>query len=152
MRRAVVLALASLLLAGCAAARAATAGGGSGAGLGGCGLGGDLEYLGETSFAALGLSDQIGDPEADRIGSAWLGSIEGMPGDGMNASRVVCIQYADESVTALSIDAGWLPPTALEVPTEEGGISVPTPILLVGGAAIVIIGFSVVAFRREAIG
>jgi hypothetical protein len=142
-----------LLLAGCAAARAATiGGGGGGVGLGGCGLDGALEYIGETSFAGLGLGNQIGGPDVERIGSAWVGSMEAVPADGMNASRVVCIEYPDGGVTAINIDAGWQPPGTLAVPIEDSGLSVPTPILLVGGAAILIIGFSVVAFRREAIG
>jgi hypothetical protein len=153
MRRAVVLALASLLLAGCAAARAATVGGGGGAGPGGCVDGAAaFEYIGETSFAALGLGGQMGGPDVDRIGSAWVGNMEGMPADGMNSAPVVCIEYPDGGITAVGVEPGWRPPVALEAPVEEGGMSVPTPILLVGGAAIVIIGFSVVAFRREAIG
>jgi hypothetical protein len=150
MRRAVVLAFTSLLLVGCTSARAATVGGGGGAGLGGCGMEGALEYIGETSFAALGLGDQMGGPEVERIGSAWVSTLEEVPADGMNASRVICIEYPDGGVTAVSVEPGWQPPAAIEGPIEESGISMPTPILLVGGAAIVIIGFSVVAFRREA--
>jgi hypothetical protein len=62
---------------------------------------------------------------------------------------MICIEYPDGSVTAASIDDSWQPPVGVDGPIEESGLQVPTPILLVGGAAIVIIGFSVVAFRRE---
>jgi hypothetical protein len=150
MRRLVVLALASMLLAGCAAAQAATIGGGGGVAVGGCGASAEYEYVGETSFAQLGLSDVFGGPDADRIGSVWVSSTGVVPEGGMVGSRTICIEYPDGSITAGTIDDSWQPPAVIGVPIEDTGLRVPTPILLVGGAAIVIIGFSVVAFRRDA--
>jgi hypothetical protein len=155
MTRLVVLVLAAMLLAGCATARAATNGGGGVVGSG-CGQPGEFEYVGETSLAALGLGGtadgQFQGPDVDRVGSVWV-SIAGKVPDGMLVGdRMICIEYDDGSIMASTIDASWQPPAVLEAPSEETGGGVPTPILLVGGGAIVIIGFSVVAFRREAAG
>jgi hypothetical protein len=153
MRRFVLFSLAPMLLAGCAVARAATVGGPVPGDDGPCGIPGELEYLGETSVAALGLTSQFGTgPEASRIGSVWMSSsgaaVQGLGGAG---DRVICIEYGDGSAMASTIDGSWQPP-AIDASVEDGGGGVPTPILLVGGSAIVIVGFSVVAFRRDATG
>ena len=140
-----------VFLAGCAAARAATVGGG-GIGAGNaCGGPGEFAYVGETSLAALGLADDAGvmGGDAERVGSVWF-SPDG--GDPAAQSRLVCIQYDDGSVMVTGVDSSWQPPGAPSAPGDGSAAGVPMPIILVGGGAVVIIGFSIVAFRRESVG
>jgi hypothetical protein len=145
-----------MVLAGCGTVRGATVGGPAGGFP--CGAPEDFSFIGETSLAALGLADQFGGgPDAQRIGSVWVGTSSPVmePVPAPNGAepvpmpmRVVCIQWDDGSSMSGSIDDSWQPPGSIAASNTDGG-GPPFPLLVIGGSAVVIVGFSIVAFRRD---
>jgi len=161
-----MLAMPTLLTAGCALA-------GSGqqvvAGPGVVGAGmpfpecqtAELAFAGESTLAAVGLAEFAGGPDANKVGMIWItaGPVaidQPMPiGEGKGgpapSGRWVCVQWPDGSGMAGNIPDDWVPPASLTgAATSDEGITAP-PIgllALVIGAAV-LIGVSVLAFRRE---
>jgi hypothetical protein len=161
-----MLAMPTLLTAGCAV-------GGSGqqvvAGPGVVGAGmpfpecqtAELAFAGESTLAAVGLAEFAGGPDANKVGMIWItaGPVaidQPMPiGEGKGgpapSGRWVCVQWPDGSGMAGNIPDDWVPPASLTgAATSDEGITAP-PIgllALVIGAAV-LIGVSVLAFRRE---
>lgn len=151
MRRQIGLIVSALLLTGCIAVRAATIGGPP-AGAFACGEPAEFSFIGETSLTALGLGGEFGGPDADRIGSVWVSTGAGDPGGKVPgvATRTVCVQWDDGGSLITTVDPNWQPPGSLPTPAGAGGL--PVPILVLGGGAVVIIGFSIFAFRRDSPG
>jgi hypothetical protein len=165
-RSLLILAMPLLLTAGCAV-------GGSGqqvvAGPGVVGAGmpfpecqtAELAFAGESTLAAVGLAEFAGGPDANKVGMIWItaGPVavdQPMPiGEGKGgpapSGRWVCVQWPDGSGMAGNIPDDWVPPASLTgAATSDEGITAP-PIgllALVIGAAV-LIGVSVLAFRRE---
>ena len=122
----------------------------------------ELAFAGESTLAAVGLADFAGGPDANRVGMIWItaGPVaidQPMPiGEGKGgpapAGRWVCVQWPDGSGMAGNIPDDWSPPASLaggDATADEGVTAPPIGVLaLVIGAAI-LIGVSVLAFRRE---
>lgn len=119
----------------------------------------ELAFAGESTLAAIGLGEFAGGPDANKVGMIWVTAgpvaMPGPGGPGMPApvpeGRMVCVQWQDGSGMAGTIPDDWVPPVGDAVvgsseATEDPPIGV---LVLVGGAAI-LIGASVLAFRREA--
>ena len=73
------------------------------------------------------------------------------PGPEPPAERLVCMQFPDGSGMAGPVPAGWQPPNLLDgdlaETSEESRVPVTLIVLAVGAALL--IGVSVLAFRRE---
>jgi hypothetical protein len=120
----------------------------------------EYAFVGESSLAALGLADDLGGgPDASRVGMIWVTANPvtqpqpvpvggGKLGD-QPAQRWVCVQWPDGSGMGGSVPDEWVPPESAvtAVATEAQEIPLGTLAVLVG--AVVLIGFSFVAFRRE---
>jgi hypothetical protein len=165
MRR--LLALVPLLLGACAVV-APIGGGAVGVAEPAAGLmfpecqGVELAFEGETTLGALGLDEFAGGPEASKVGLIWItaepvaldmGPMPVGKGDVPPAQRMVCVQWPDGSGMMGPVDNAWQPPSLLDggdgaALTSEG----PGPplglVALVVGAAV-LVGVSVLAFRRE---
>lgn len=115
----------------------------------------DFSFVGRTSMAALGLSDPM-DPEAGRVGMAWVtrgpvawGPPGNAPADDM--MRAACMSWEDGSGMGQSIDDSWQPPNALFAAggTAELPEGPPGGLLVLAALAAVLVGASVIAFRRD---
>jgi hypothetical protein len=117
----------------------------------------ELAFAGESTLAAIGLAE-FGGPDANKAGMIWVtaGPVA-MPGprppgvgDAMPEGRMVCVQWPDGSGMSGTIPDGWLPPAGVPVegPSETTG-GLPIGVLVLVGGAAVLIGASVLAFRRE---
>ena len=164
-----MLAMPVLLTAGCAI-------GGSGQPVVGVGVGvaepavmpfpecqtAELAFAGESTLAAVGLADFAGGPDANRVGMIWITAgpvaidqpmpIGGGKGELAPAGRWVCVQWPDGSGMAGNIPDDWVPPgslTGATTTTDEGSTTPPIGVLALVIGAAVLIGVSVLAFRRE---
>jgi hypothetical protein len=125
---------------------------------------GDYAFAGESTLAALGLAEFAGGPDASRVGMIWVTAgpaaidvAQPVPAGGGKApveqrpSRMVCVQWPDGSGMAGPVPDDWVPPAnaaGAGTPDEStAGLPLGTLALVVG--AVVLIGVSVVAFRRE---
>lgn len=126
----------------------------------------ELAFAGESTLAAIGLGDFAGGPDANKVGMIWVtagpASIGGpmpMPAGGgkggdMPAQRMVCVQWPDGSGMAGNIPDDWVPPASLTggaATADEGVTAPPIGVLALVIGAAVLIGVSVVAFRREGV-
>ena len=124
----------------------------------------ELAFAGETTLAAIGLGDLAGSgPDANKVGMIWVtagpAAME-MPqpvpagdegkGAAMPAGRMVCVQWPDGSGMGGTVPDDWVPPaTALAAGSPEATGGPPIGVLVLVGGAVVLIGASVLAFRRE---
>ncbi len=165
-----VLAMLTLLIGGCALSGTVTGGAAEPAiGVDGgpmpwpeCQTG-DYAFAGESTLAAIGLGDFAGGPDANKVGMIWVtagpASIDGpmpVPAGGgqdpaMPAQRMVCVQWPDGSGMAGNIPDDWVPPASLTgaAVSDEGAAGLPIGVLALVIGAAVLIGVSVLAFRRE---
>lgn len=119
----------------------------------------ELAFAGESTLAALGLGEFAGGPDANKVGMIWVTAgpvaMPGPGGPGMPApvpeGRMVCVQWPDGSGMAGTISDEWVPPPAAAVDgSSEATGGPPIGVLVLVGGAAVLIGASVLAFRREA--
>ncbi len=174
MRSALALAMLALSTAGCALAGSGVTGPGVGVGVADqpmvfpeCQTA-ELAFAGETTLSAIGLGDFAGGPDANRVGMIWVTAgpvsmggpvpmpVGGVGGDGgkgadVPAARMVCVQWPDGSGMGGSIPDEWVLPANVSstVGSEESGGSLPIGVLALVGGATVLVGVSVLAFRRE---
>lgn len=165
---AITLATVVLLIAGCSAVLPQ-----SGPVVGGAGVGvaepmvfpecqtAELAFAGETTLAAIGLGDFVGGPDANKVGMIWVtAGPANMPqpvpagevgkGGAMPAGRMVCVQWADGSGMSGTIPDDWVPPATASVDgSAEATGGPPIGVLVLVGGAVVLVGASVLAFRRE---
>lgn len=131
-----------------------------------CTQAGEFAFAGESTLAALGLGEMMGGPDASKPGMIWVtanpvqmqgpGGGVGMGMEAMPMQRMVCVQWPDGSGMSTTVPDGW------EVPVDIGGddaaeasatvSAAPVDLgpIAVMVAVVVLIGFSVLAFRREA--
>ena len=117
----------------------------------------ELAFSGESTLAAIGLGDFAGGPEANKVGMIWVTAgpvaMPGPAGPGMPVpqQRMICVQWPDGSGMAGPIQDDWVPP-AVAIRDESGeaaGGGPPIGVLVLVGGAVILIGASVLAFRRE---
>ena len=116
----------------------------------------EFAFVGETSLNAIGLGQ--GSPDDGRVGMVWVTAGPGnMPDPGGGAppqapSRFVCVQWADGSGMGMNIPDDWAPPViaggGTGDPAAQGTVPI-WPLALIAGV-ILLVGVSVVAFRRDA--
>ena len=120
----------------------------------------EFAFVGETTLGAIGL-DQFGGPDAGRVGKIWVtaGPVEVDVGGPAPAgfeppppTRMVCVEWPDGSAMAGGIDDGWQPPVGAGGPAQAEPSEVPWSVIGLGVGALVLIGVSIVAFRREPAG
>jgi hypothetical protein len=108
-------------------------------------------FVGETTLAALGLGGG-GGPDDNRVGMIWVTAdrvdLEGpatRPAEvaPVALSRAVCVQWADGSGMAGPVDDSWRPPAG--VSSSSNGV--PTPLIVLGAGALLLIVGSYFAFR-----
>lgn len=120
----------------------------------------EYAFIGEASLGAIGLAEMVGGPDANRVGMIWVTAnpvampmpqpIGGGPVPEPAASRFVCVQWPDGSGMGSSVPDDWSPPAAaLGAQTTAAGPEIPLGTVAVIVGAVVLIGFSVIAFRRE---
>ena len=122
----------------------------------------ELAFAGESTLAAVGLADFAGGPDANKVGMIWItaGPVaidqpmpigEGKGGGPAPSGRWVCVQWPDGSGMAGNIPDDWVPPASLigAAVSDEGTTGLPIGVLALVIGAAVLIGVSVVAFRRE---
>jgi hypothetical protein len=120
----------------------------------------EFAFVGETSLVALGLGEAFGGgPEASRIGMIWVTAnpvaiAQPVPAGGgkvadVPAQRWVCVQFADGSGMGGSVPDDWAPPTDVASAATQPQPAIPLGTVAVLIGAIVLIGVSVFAFRRE---
>jgi len=170
MRSALVLAMLALSTAGCAIAGTGVTGPGVGVGAADqpmvfpeCQTA-ELAFAGETTLGAIGLGDFAGGPDANKVGMVWvtagpvsMGVPAPMPAGGgkgadVPAARMVCVQWPDGSGMAGNIPDEWVLPENVSTTIgseEETSGGVPVGMLVLVGGATVLVGVSVLAFRRE---
>jgi len=125
---------------------------------------GDYAFQGESTLAAIGLREIAGGPDANRVGMIWvtagpasldmpqpLPAIEGGKGGEIVDARMVCVQWPDGSGMASNIPDDWVLPAAVggTAARVEGDAGPPVGVLVLIGGAALLIGVSVLAFRRE---
>ena len=117
----------------------------------------ELAFAGESTLAAIGLRDFAG-PDANKVGMIWVTAgpvaMPGPAGPGMPApvpeGRMVCVQWPDGSGMAGTIPDNWVPPAGDGVVgSSEASEGPPIGVLVLVGGAAILIGASVLAFRRE---
>lgn len=117
----------------------------------------EFAFAGETTLAALGL-DQFGGADASRVGKIWVtagpvvmdfGPQPNLGFEPPPATRMVCVEWPDGSGMAGGIDDGWQPPAGIGAPAQTDPSEVPWSVIALGLGAVVLIGVSIVAFRRE---
>ena len=118
----------------------------------------ELAFAGESTLAAVGLAEFAGGHDANKVCMIWItaGPVavdQPMPKGGVPASgRWVCVQWPDGSGMAGNIPDDWVPPgtlTGATTASDEGLTAPPIGVLALVIGAVVLIGVSVVAFRRE---
>ena len=123
---------------------------------------GDYAFQGESTLSAIGLGEMGGGPDANRVGMIWVTAgpasfdmPQPMPavdeGGEILDARMVCVQWPDGSGMAGNIPNDWVLPASAAgtaAPVEGGGGPPVGVLVLIGGAAV-LIGVSVLAFRRE---
>ena len=122
----------------------------------------ELAIAGESTLAAVGLADFARGPDANKVGMIWItaGPVaidQPMPiGEGKGgpaaSGRWVCVQWPDGSGMAGNIPDDWSPPASLsggDATSDEGVTAPPIGVLALVIGAVVLIGVSVLAFRRE---
>ena len=122
----------------------------------------ELAFAGESTLAAVGLADFAGGPDANKVGMIWITAgpvaidqpmpIGGGKGGVAASGRWVCVQWPDGSGMAGNIPDDWVPPASLTggaTTSDEGVTAPPIGVLALVVGAAVLIGVSVVAFRRE---
>jgi len=122
----------------------------------------ELAFAGESTLAAVGLAEFAGGPDANKVGMIWITAgpvaidqpmpIGGGKGDVAASGRWVCVQWPDGSGMAGNIPDDWVPPASLTggaTTSDEGVTAPPIGVLALVVGAVVLIGVSVVAFRRE---
>jgi hypothetical protein len=120
----------------------------------------ELAFSGETTLAALGLDDFAAGPDASKVGLIMvtagpvamdMGPMPDGKGGEQAAQRMVCVQWPDGSGMMGPVDNAWQPPSILDG-GDGGALAGDGPplgmIALVVGAAV-LVGVSVLAFRRE---
>ena len=123
----------------------------------------ELAFAGESTLAAVGLAEFAGGPDANKVGMIWITAgpvaidqpmpIGGGKGELAPAGRWVCVQWPDGSGMAGNIPDDWVPPASLTggatTTADEGFTAPPIGVLALVIGAAVLIGVSVLAFRRE---
>ena len=127
---------------------------------------GDYAFQGESTLAAIGLGEVAGGPDATRVGMIWvtagpasfdvpqpLPAVEEGKGGEVVDARMVCVQWPDGSGMASNISDDWVPPASVTgtAAAVEGWSGPPVGVLVLIGGAAVLIGVSVLAFRREGV-
>lgn len=123
------------------------------AGAGGCAAK-SYDFVGEGTLAGLGLDvvTPVPPPDPDRPARIWVTHDlqpfdAGEPGGPVEMTRMLCFEFADGTGgSEWPVDASWRPPGADEVETQE--VSFAPAVLLVAAVVLLVIGLSVVAFRR----
>lgn len=175
MRRRFLLVLATpvLLTAGCALGGSGQAvvnvPGVAGPGVAGAGMPfpecqtAELAFAGESTLAAVGLSDFAGGPEANKVGMIWITAgpvavdqpmpVGGGKGGVPPSGRWVCVQWPDGSGMAGNIPDGFVLPASLTggAAPDEAVTGPPIGVLALVIGAVVLVGVSVLAFRREGV-
>ena len=163
-----VLAMLTLIVSGCAPRGIVTGGAAEpGVAVGGAGMPfpecqtTELAFAGESTLAAIGLGEFAGGPDANKVGMIWVTAgpasvdmpmpVGGGKDPAIAAQRMVCVQWPDGSGMAGSIPDDWVPPARLTGATtsDEAVTAPPIGMLALVIGAVVLIGVSVVAFRRE---
>jgi hypothetical protein len=125
-----------------------------------CENAGELAFAGEATLSAIGLGD-VGGPDADKPGMIWVTAdpvaMPVPPGFGaeeMPMQRMVCVQWADGSGMSTNVPDGWQLPADFAQPAagDTGDPAAAASQIELGPiavliAAVVLIGFSVIAFR-----
>ena len=124
---------------------------------------GDYAFQGASTLGAIGLGEMAGGPDASRVGMIWVtarpASFDmpqpmpaGEKGEILDA-RMVCVQWPDGSGMAGNIPNDWVLPASVAgtAAATDGGSSPPVAVLALIGGAVVLIGVSVLAFRREGV-
>jgi hypothetical protein len=138
-----------------------------------CQVAAEFAFSGEATLAALGLGELAGGPDATRPGMIWITAepvvmpmpepaVMPVPAGGgkgfaeMPAQRMICVQWPDGSGMSTTVPDDWqLPSDIGDVATTSATGSAeplnlgPVAVLV---AIAVLIGASLVAFRREAPG
>ena len=120
----------------------------------------EYAFVGEASLGAIGLAEIAGGPDSNRVGMIWVTAgpvampmpqpVGGGPVPEQDASRFVCVQWPDGSGMGASVPDDWSPPAAaLGAGAQATGPEIPLGTVAVIVGAVVLIGFSVIAFRRE---
>ena len=124
----------------------------------GCDQAQAFAFVGETTLGALGLAD-VGGPEGSRVGMTWVTAdrvlmdmggpapIGGGPIPVEQPSRMVCVQWPDGTGMTGPIDDNWQPPAERDALAGESAL--PIAPLMIGIMLAVLIGVSVLAFRRD---
>jgi hypothetical protein len=120
----------------------------------------EYAFVGEASLAAIGLGQIAGGAEANRVGMIWVTAnpvvmpqpqpIGGGNVPNVEADRFVCVQWADGSGMGSTVPDDWVPPADVaSAGATQSEPQVPLGTLAVIVGALVLIGFSIVAFRSE---
>lgn len=123
----------------------------------------ELAFAGESTLGALGLNDFAGGPDANKVGMIWVTAVPvsmggpapmpvgGGKGADIPAARMVCVQWPDGTGMAGNIPDEWVLPEQVSstVGAAEADAGPPVGVLALVGGAAVLIGVSVLAFRRE---
>jgi hypothetical protein len=115
------------------------------------------DFVGQGTLAGLGLDDAtpVRPPDPERTAMIWvthdlLPFDPGEPGGPVERTRMLCFEFADGSGgSEWPVDPAWQPP---EAPSGVAGSSPATAlstVAMVALAALLVIGLSVVAFRRR---
>lgn len=115
------------------------------------------DFVGESTLAALGLDDAtpVPPPDPDRVAIIWvthdlLPRDVDEPGGPVETVRMLCFEFADGSGGSLwPVDRAWQPPAAPASAAQDAGRANLLVLLLVALPAVLLIGVSVVAFRRR---
>lgn len=119
----------------------------------------ELAFFGETTPAAIGLDQMVGPQEAGRMATIWvtavpvrMGGPGGFgPGPEPPAERLVCMQWPDGGGMAGPVPADWQPPSLLDgdLAASQAGSDISVTLVALAVGALLLVGVSVVAFRRE---
>lgn len=112
-------------------------------------------FVGESSLAALGLDKvtPVPPPAPERVGMVWVTADPvpydaGPPGGPVRMLRSFCMEYADGGgLSEWPIDDTWQEPAALTDETTADS-DLPASLLALVIAVVLVMGASVVAFRR----
>ena len=121
----------------------------------GCDQAQEFAFIGRTSLDALGLGE-FGGPDGGRVGTIWVTAERvqvdmggpapiGAPQMVPDATRMICVQWADGSGMSGPVPDNWQPPVIATSATE----SLPIAPLVVAIVLTTLIGVSFLAFRRE---
>lgn len=117
----------------------------------------EFAFVGETTLAALGLN-QFAGPEANRVGMIWVTAdpvamdLGPQPDRGFfeppPATRMVCVQWPDGSGIGGNVEDTWRPPAGISSSSATAA-EAPWPVIALGVGAVILLGASILAFRRD---